>query len=149
TAPITTPPPDKVIGTTNKCPFLVLSHLYLNCHLLLLVFGYGKLEVSDSSMISNVNVRGMVVRAIEYLSRCFPKMMETDQIREKNVEIFLEMLWVNSGPPPPKKKNKIFRIGGVCWEVWALQTPRISFENSIFLTKIFVGKEIFRNTRSP
>jgi hypothetical protein len=92
--PLTTELQSKVIvNTTLRCPWIVLSLLYLNCHLLLLIFGYGKLDLSASTLLLP-KVSGMVGKAIEYICGCFPEITENDKRRGNNVEILLEMLWV-------------------------------------------------------
>jgi len=90
-APITTPIPKKVIiKLTQKCPTPLLSSLYLHCHLLLLVFGYGKSESFDSTG----QLTALACKAIEYISTCFLEIIQTEITRSKNVEILLEILWV-------------------------------------------------------
>lgn len=91
-APITTPIPEKVIlKGTQKCSVPVLSSLYLHCHLLLLVFGYGK---SESFVNDSTQLNALACKAIERLSPCFLEIIQTEIRRSKNVEILLEILWV-------------------------------------------------------
>ena len=76
---------------TNKCLVFVLSLLYLNCHVLLLIFGYGNL-INFTPPINKL--RSVVDNAVGYLVGCLPELVKTDIRREKNLEILFEILWV-------------------------------------------------------
>ena len=92
--PMTTELQAKVVVTkTLKCPLVVLSLLYLNCHFLLLAFGYGRLPKSGTYQMLR-KIKAVVQKALFYICGCFPEITQTEQTKEKNVEILLELIWV-------------------------------------------------------